>query len=152
MLFAPRRLTILRRAAAGAWLGLALGAAACRTADEAPRAASAAEAPGLTLHEVADDRPAPPRYETVRTDEVQLVSGYDLAGADSCLPLPEGRTCLDRPAAAAPSTAPGAEAKAPEATQDAAAACARAGGELRRCEDCSTLCSVPLTSPAQAPR
>jgi hypothetical protein len=110
-------------------LGLAAGglSAACRTTDEGARPQAAA--PALTIHEVADDRPGPPRYERVRGDEVALVEGYGLAGGESCLPLAEGRSCLNA---------------ASEADESVSAACSKAGGRLLRCEDCSVLCSKPV--------
>lgn len=88
----------------------------CKTVDVEP--APAAVAAPLSTNAIAQP-------ETV-LEEPSEIAGFDRSGAIACLPLPEGRKCIQR--------------------QDKlAAACATSGGETLVCEDCAILCSKPLT-------
>ncbi len=104
-----RRLTSLT-------LGL-LALAGCRTSDPAQRPEGAL----LT-------NPKPVRSELFIqevTTPPQEVKGFDLAGATTCMPLAEGRTCLTR-------------------KDEVAEACTKSQGSTKRCEDCKVVCDKPV--------
>jgi hypothetical protein len=101
---------------------LALGlAGGCRTSD--PEAAQKAAKPAVSEPVAPAPPPIPP--VPVPTAPPPTVAGFDFSGPVTCLPLATGRTCLSR--------------KDPVAD-----ACAKAKGEVLRCDDCSTVCSRPL--------
>lgn len=128
----------MRRASFSLFLGLGLSAlllAGCRTggtpgevepiptttptpsdAKAPPGAATKVEVPGAAQGE------APPSVKMPTVPLPEAVSGFDLRGSSSCLPLPNDRHCIAR-------------------HDPLVAACQAAKGELKHCEDCSYLCS-----------
>lgn len=106
----------------------------CKTSSDEPRPVQAGvvddgvqltPAP-LTLTEVADSPAEAPAFERRKPDETSELTGYDEGGALTCLPLAAASECLAR-------------------TDPLEAACKAAGGEVVRCEDCSLLCTRPLS-------
>ncbi len=88
---------------------------ACRTVDHAPTGAKAAKT------KEPQEEVSQPSGGAARAASTEL-KGFDLTGASTCLPLETGRHCLVR--------------------KDLVAdACAKAQGEVLKCEDCRLVCS-----------
>ena len=111
-------------------LSLVGGISSCRTSDPFPAPpsredpedlggeskSSAGWRAGVSANMVPDDATVPDQ-----------IVGFTASGPASCLPLEPGRTCL-----AVPSALP--------------AACEAVKGEVRRCEDCQSLCTNKIGS------
>ena len=87
--------------------------------------------PPVRIKPEAPPKPQPkPEPELVEdTKSPAVLTGFDLSGATTCLPLPDGRQCLTR-------------------RDPVADACTGAKGKPLRCEDCSVLCSRALPTKA----
>ncbi len=93
-----------------------IGPAGCRMAE--PVSSAKATPPASAPSAAAQKAPDLPEDSA----PAALVSGFDLAGPVTCLPLGAASTCLTR-------------------TDAVATACAAAHGDVLKCEDCSVLCS-----------
>lgn len=105
------------------WTLLALTLASCRTRPSGDLVVTPSSvAPPQLLSDMGGER-----REAVHAPVVEI-SGFDLAGAKSCLPLESARRCIERDDAIK-------------------GACAAKQGDLLRCEDCTPLCSLAIGAP-----